>query len=46
MEAVCTIYSGSAEEKDIVLKCHAENGVYTVGIYGADGILRALVELK
>ncbi len=36
----------SAGEKDIVLKCHAENGVYTVGIYGADGILRALVELK
>ncbi len=36
----------SAEEKDIVLKCHAEDAVYTVGIYGADGSLRALVELR
>jgi acyl-ACP thioesterase len=35
-----------AEEKDVVFKCHGEDGVFTIGIYGADGMLRALVELK
>ena len=35
-----------AEEKDVVFKCHHEDGIYTVGIYGADSTLRALVELK
>ncbi len=36
----------SAAEKDILCKYHYEEGVHTVGIYGADGILRALVEMK
>ncbi len=35
-----------AAEKDIICKCHEDDGSYTVGIYGIDGILRALVELK
>ena len=35
-----------AEEKDVLFKYHNEDGIHTVGIYGADGILRALVELK
>ncbi len=35
-----------AEEKDIVCKYHAENGVCTIGVYGTDGILRALIELQ
>ncbi len=36
----------AASEKNIVLKYKGEDGVCTVGIYGEDGKLRALVELK
>ena len=36
----------AAGEKDIVLKYKKENGAYTVGVYGADEKLRALIELK
>ncbi len=36
----------SAMEKDIICKYHREEDIHTVGIYGIDGILRALVELK
>ncbi len=36
----------SAGETDLLFKHHEENGVHTVGIYGADGILRALVALQ
>ncbi len=36
----------SSSEREIVCKYHEENGVHTVGIYGADGILRALVECR
>ncbi len=36
----------AAGEKNITCKYHAENGVHIVGIYGADGVLRALVALS
>ncbi|MBQ9747146.1 MAG: hypothetical protein IJV98_00035 [Clostridia bacterium] len=36
----------AAGEKDILLKYRGEDGVYTVGVYGSDGKLRALIELK
>ena len=35
-----------ADEKDLFCKYKAESGVHTVGIYGPDGKLRAIVSLS
>ncbi len=36
----------AAGEKDIMLKYKADGGTHTVGVYGSDDKLRALIELK